>query len=71
MKSWILLSTLAFLTPWKSYAASPGTGIPNADLYRLVEIEDQRDGRHPFLKEALTQGKPQLTARALLALGRS
>jgi cyclophilin family peptidyl-prolyl cis-trans isomerase/HEAT repeat protein len=70
MKSWIVLSILAFLAPGKSYATSKGKPAGDADLYRLVEIEDHRDGRDPFLKEALAGKNPQLTARALLALGR-
>ncbi len=70
MKSWILLSALAFVAPGKSYATSKGKPTLDADLYRLVEIEDHRDGRHPFLKEALTGKNPELVARALLALGR-
>jgi cyclophilin family peptidyl-prolyl cis-trans isomerase/HEAT repeat protein len=70
MKSWILLSALAFLAPGKSYATSKGKATLNADLYRLIEIEDHRDGRHPFLKEALAGNNPELVARALLALGR-
>lgn len=70
MKSWILLSALAFLAPGKSYATSKGKATLNADLYRLIEIEDHRDGRHPFLKEALAGNNPELVARALLTLGR-
>ncbi|HET9236014.1 MAG TPA: HEAT repeat domain-containing protein [Oligoflexus sp.] len=70
MKSWIVLSILAFLAPGKSYATSKGKPAGEADLYRLVEIEDHRNGRDPYLKEALAGKNPQLTARALLALGR-
>jgi cyclophilin family peptidyl-prolyl cis-trans isomerase/HEAT repeat protein len=49
---------------------SKGKAALSADLYRLVEIEDHRDGRHPFLQKALDSKNPQLIARALLALGR-
>ncbi|WP_141735619.1 HEAT repeat domain-containing protein [Oligoflexus tunisiensis] len=70
MKPWILLAALAFLAPGKSYATSKGKPALDSELYQLIEIEDQRDGRHPFLQEALKGKDPELAARALLALGR-
>jgi cyclophilin family peptidyl-prolyl cis-trans isomerase/HEAT repeat protein len=70
MKPWILLAALAFLAPGKSYATSKGKPALDAQLYQLIEIEDQRNGRHPFLLEALKSQNPELKARALLALGR-
>jgi len=70
MKPWIILSALAFLAPGKSYATTKGKPNLDRELYQLIEIEDQRASKHPFLLEALQAKNPQLNARALLALGR-
>lgn len=70
MKSWIMLVALAFLAPEKSYATSKGKPALDRELYKLIEIEDHRDSDHPYLQDALSGKNPQLTSRALLALGR-